>query len=85
MSNIENLENILKNELIPELDENLVELANLTQSWKCTQEDKEEFEDMKEMKKYFDDVLFDIQNNKLTQNDASDILEVLEDMRLDKE
>lgn len=85
MSNIENLKSILKDELIPELDENLIELANLTQSWKCTQEDKDEFEDMKEMKKYFDDVLADIQNNNLSQDDASDILEVLEDMRLDKE
>ena len=85
MNNIEKLEKILKEELIPELDSNLTELANITQSWKATTDDKEEFEDMKEMKKYFADVLEDIQNNKLQDEDAIEILEVLEDMRLDKE
>jgi len=85
MNNIKQLEKILTDELIPELDENLIELANITQSWKATTEDKEEFEDMKEMKKYFADVLEDIQNNKLQDEDAIEILEVLEDMRLDKE
>lgn len=85
MNNIVLLEKILKEELKPELDANLVELANITQSWKCTQEDKDEFEDMKEMNKYFDDVLSDIENKNLNEEDAIDILTVLEDMRLDQE
>lgn len=85
MSNVEKLEKILKEEFIPELDASLVELANITQSWKATQDDKDEFEDMKEMKKYFDDVIEDIINKKLDDNDASEILEVIEEMRLDKE
>jgi len=82
MSNIEKLEKVLKEEFIPELDESLVELANITQSWKATTEDKEEFEDLKEMKKYFDNVLEDIENKKLTEEDALEIIEVLDDMRL---
>ena len=82
MSNIEKLEKVLKEEFIPELDESLVELANITQSWKATTEDKEEFEDLKEMKKYFDNVLEDIESKKLTEEDALEIIEVLDDMRL---
>lgn len=82
MNNIEKLEKILNDELIPELEDSLLELININQSWKCTQEDKDELEDAKEMKKYFDDVYEDIKNSKLNEEDALDILEVLEEMRL---
>lgn len=84
MSKIETLEKILKEEFLPELEESLLELANITQSWKATSDDKEEFEDLKEMKKYFDNVMEDINNKNLTQEDASEILEVLNEMRLEK-
>jgi hypothetical protein len=36
------------------------------------------------MKAYFDEVELDISNNNITEEDALDILEVLEDMRLDE-
>lgn len=84
MSKIEQLEKTLKEEMLPELEEHLAELAKYTQSWKATTEDKEEFEDLKEMKEYFSNVLEDINNYKLTEDAASEILEVLEEMQLDK-
>ncbi len=84
MSNIEKLEKILKEEFIPELDESLLELANITQSWKATSDDKEEFEELKEMKKFFDKLVEDLDNNDIEEDEAIEIIEALDEMRLDK-
>ena len=84
MSNIEKLEKILKEEFIPELDESLLELANITQSWKATSDDKEEFEELKEMKKFFDKLVEDLDNNDIEEEEAIEIIEALDEMRLDK-
>ncbi len=83
MSNIEKLTILLKEEFLPELEESLSELAKYTQSWKATEEDKEEFEELKEMKSYFDNVMKDLSNNNLDEDAASQILEILEEIRLD--
>ena len=85
MSNIKKLEKILKEELIPELEENLEEMMDIVDRGKCSKDDKDELKYLEEMKAYFDEVELDISNNSLTEEDALDILEVLEDMRLDKE
>lgn len=82
MSHIAQLKNTLEKEFLPELDESLVEMANHVQSWKSTEEDKEEFEDLKEMKEYFSNVLNDIEKENLNEEDAKEILNVLEEMRL---
>ena len=85
MSNIKKLEKILKEELIPELEENLEEMMDIVDKGKCSKDDKDELKYLEEMKAYFDEVELDISNNNITEEDALDILEVLEDMRLDKE
>ena len=85
MSNIKKLEKILKEEVIPELDENLEEMMDIVDSGNCSKDDKDELKYLEEMKAYFDEVELDISNNSLTEEDALDILEILEDMRLDKE
>ena len=84
MSNIKKLEKILKEELIPELEENLEEMMDIVDRGKCSKDDKDELKYLEEMKAYFDEVELDISNNNITEEDALDILEVLEDMRLDK-
>ncbi|MFK2821388.1 hypothetical protein [Arcobacter sp. YIC-80] len=84
MSNVEKLEKILKEEFIPELDESLLELANITQSWKATSDDKEEFEDLKEMKKFFDNVVEDLEKNDINEEEALEIIQALDEMRLEK-
>ncbi|MDD4329337.1 MAG: hypothetical protein PHD79_05230 [Aliarcobacter sp.] len=83
MTNIEKLAKILKEELIPELDENLEEIMDIIDSGNCSKDDKDELKYLEEMKTYFDEVELDIENKNLTEEDALDILEVLEDMRLD--
>ena len=85
MSNIEKLAKILKEELIPELDENLEEMMDIIDSGDCSKDDRDELKYLEEMKAYFDEVELDITNNNLSEEDALDILEVLEEMRLDKE
>lgn len=83
MTNIEKLEKLLKEEFIPELDEVLLELANITQSWKATSDDKEEFEDLKEMKKFFDKVIEDLNENAINEDDAKELISAVEEMKLD--
>ena len=85
MSNIKKLENVLKEELIPELDESLEEIMDIVDSGDCSKDDRDELKYLEEMKAYFDEVELDISNNNLSEEDALDILEVLEEMRLDKE
>lgn len=85
MSNIKKLAKILKEELIPELDENLEEIIDIIDSGNGSKDDKDELKYLEEMKAYFDEVELDIANNNLSEEDALDILEVLEEMRLDKE
>ncbi len=82
MSNIEKLKKLLTEEFIPELEEALAELANINQSWKATTEDKEEFEELKEMKNFFDNILIDLNANDLTQDEAQEIIQAVEEMRL---
>lgn len=83
MTNTEKLEKLLKEEFIPELDEALLELANITQSWKATSEDKEEFEDLKEMKKFFDKVIEDLNENAINEDEAKELISAIEEMKLD--
>lgn len=83
MTNIEKLEKLLKEEFIPELDEALLELANITQSWKATSEDKEEFEDLKQMKKFFDKVIEDLNENAINEDEAKELISAIEEMKLD--
>jgi hypothetical protein len=56
---------------------------DIVDSQDCSKDDKDELKYLEEMKAYFDEVELDITNNKLTEEDALDILEVLEDMRLE--
>ena len=58
---------------------------DIIDSGDCSKDDKDELKYLEEMKAYFDEVELDIQNNNLSEEDALDILEVLEEMRLDKE
>lgn len=83
MTNTEKLEKLLKEEFIPELDEALLELANITQSWKATSEDKEEFEDLKQMKKFFDKVIKDLNENAINEDEAKELISAIEEMKLD--
>ncbi|MGB5919575.1 hypothetical protein [Arcobacter sp.] len=85
MDYIKDLETLLKTDVLVEVNENIKELETNLEKKKNSKELKDELKYMKEVKKYFDDVLLDIEKNTITQEQASDILEGLEDMKTDNQ
>ena len=84
MSNIKILEKLLTGDVMQEIDENIEELMDIVEGKKSTKEDKDELKYMEDIKLYFDEVLIDIESNNLKDEDAIEILEVLDEMRIDK-
>lgn len=87
MSNIKKLEELLKTDVLVEVNETINELEmNIKSTSKKDAKDlKAELEYIKQVKQYFDEVILDIQNDKLTEEQALDILEGLEDMRTENQ
>ena len=84
MNRIQTLEKILKEDVMVEIDENIDELMDICDDKKAKKEDKDELKYMEDIKLYFDEVLIDIEANNISEDDAQEILDVLEEMRLDK-
>lgn len=84
MDYIKELEEIVRKDVLVEVNDNLKEIEQRLQK-KSTKEVKEELAYMKKVKLYFDEVIADIENNSITQEDAQDILEGLEDMRVENQ
>ena len=85
MSKIKELEILLKEDVLVEVEENIEEALNILDKKKNNKEAKEELEYMEEIQAYFNDVILDIDNNKLSEKNAEDILEVLEEMRIENQ
>jgi len=85
MSKIKELEKLLKEDVLVEVEENIEEALNILDKKRNNKEAKEELEYMEEIQAYFNDVILDINNNKLSEKDAGDILEVLEEMRIENQ
>ncbi|RXK14588.1 hypothetical protein CP965_03845 [Halarcobacter mediterraneus] len=84
MDNIKKLEELVKNDVLVEVNENIEEIkAELSK--KKDKDLQEELEYMNKIKEFFDEVITDIENNKMTQEQALDILEGLEDMRIENQ
>ena len=76
MSNIKKLAKILKEELIPELDENLEEIMNIIDSGDYSKDDKDELKYLEEIKAYFtawENALVKIFENKYPKIEASNL------------
>lgn len=87
MSNIKKLDELLKTDVLVEIKETIDELeTNIkTASKKDAKVLKEELEYINQVKQYFDDVVLDIENKTLTEDQALDILDGLEDMRIENQ
>jgi len=88
MSYISQLEELLKTDVLLEVEQNLKDLEEelkTTKKKNDLKDIKEEIKYMQQVKKYFDEVITDIQNNSLSEDQALDILEGLEDMRADNQ
>lgn len=80
MNKIKKLEELLNTQVIVELDESIEEMMNIIDSKKNAKEEEKELEELEELKVYFEDVLLDIKSNKLNENDAVEILAILDEM-----
>ncbi|WP_321315145.1 hypothetical protein [Halarcobacter sp.] len=84
MDYIKELETLLKTDVLVEVNKDVQELEK-EYSQKKKKAIKEELEYMLKVKLYFDEVLIDIENNTITQEQALDILEGLEDMKVENQ
>ena len=80
LNKIKKLEELLNTQFIVELDESIEEMMNIIDSKKNAKEEEKELEELEELKVYFEDVLLDIKSNKLNENDAVEILAILDEM-----
>ena len=85
MNKIEELEKLLKEDIMCELEESIEELVSQIKKKKNNKDLKDEVKYLREVQKYFDDVLVDIDKKILTNEDAEEIMEALQDMRTDNQ
>ena len=85
MSKIETLEQLLKNDVLVEVNNEIKSIEKLISKQKNNDELKIELDYMVDVKKYYDEVLIHIEKKLLSEEDAIKILEDLEDMRADEE
>ena len=85
MSKIEKLEQLLKNDVLVEVNNEIKSIEKLISKQKNNDELKIELDYMVDVKKYYDEVLIHIEKKLLSEEDAIKILEDLEDMRTDEE
>ncbi|RBQ29259.1 hypothetical protein ACNSOS_11200 [Aliarcobacter vitoriensis] len=84
MSKIKELENILKDDVLIEVNDEIKAIENMLQK----KQDKDleiELEYYKDIKKFYDEALNQISRNELSEEEANNILLDLEDMRADED
>lgn len=85
MSKIKELEEILKKDVLVEVNEEIEALNKLISKEKKNKDLQIELEYMLDVKKFYDEVLLHIEQNSLTEEQAINLLADLEDMRADDE
>lgn len=81
MNKIEELEKLLRTDVLVEVNEEIKALDKLISENKDNEDYKIELDYMLDVKKFYDEVLLHIEKNKLSLEDAVNILQDLEDMR----
>mgnify|MGYP003393328579 CR=1 FL=1 len=85
MSKIKKLENILKTDVLVEVNDEINAIKKLILKQKNNTNLQDELIYMEDVKKYYDEVLVHIEKNLLKEEDAVKILQDLEDMREDED
>lgn len=80
MSIQKELEDLIKNEVLIEIEDYIDELFEIIASKKEDENTKEELKDMQEMKKDFEDMLVDLSNGELDDEECKEIMEEIHDM-----
>ncbi|PLY07461.1 MAG: hypothetical protein C0625_04605 [Arcobacter sp.] len=85
MSKVTELETLLKKDIMIELEESIEDLVSKVKKKNNDKALKEELKYMRDVQAYFDDVLVDIDKKILTEDDAEEILDALQDMKIENQ
>lgn len=85
MSSIEQLEKLLKTEVLVQVNEEIKTIEKLIKKQKNNEDLKIELNYMLDVKKYYDEVITHIEGKILKEEDAVKILQDLEDMTDDED
>ena len=85
MSIQKELEDLIKNEVLIEVEEYIDELFEIIASKKEDENTKEELKDMQEMKKDFEDMLVDLVHGDIDDEECKEIIQEINDMRNEDE
>lgn len=81
----EKLLNLIHNEVLPDIEEYLDELFELVASKKADAGVKDEIKDMQEMKKDFQEMVEELENDEIDDDEAQEIIDEIIDMKSLKE
>ena len=76
----EELENLIKNEVLVEIEDYIDELFEIIASKKEDDDTKEELSQMQEMKKDFEELLNDLEAGEIDDDEAQEIYDEIVDM-----
>ncbi len=85
MNVIDQLEKLLKTEVLIQVDEEIATIKKFLAKQKDSEDLKVELDYMLDVKKYYDQVVIHIEKKILSEEDAVKILQDLEDMRDDED
>ena len=85
MSIQKELEDLIKNDVLIEIEDYIDELFEIIAAKKEDDGIKEELKEMQEMKKDFEDMLVDLENGEIDDEECKEIIEEINDMRKDDE
>lgn len=85
MSKIEELETLLKTDVLVEVEEEIVAIEKLLKENSDNKNLKIELEYMQDVRKFYNEALSQIEKGQLSEEEANNILLDLDDMRADDE
>ncbi len=85
MSIQKELEDLIKNDVLEEIEDYIDGLFEIIASKKEDDSIKEELKQMQEMKKEFEEMLVDLSNGEIDDEECREIIEDINDMRKDEE
>ena len=85
MSIQKELEELIKNEVLIEIEDYIDELFEIIAAKKEDDDIKEELKHIQEMKKDFEDMLVDLANGEIDDEEAQEIMEEINDMRKEED
>ena len=85
MSIQKELEDLIKNEVLIEIEDYIDELFEIVAAKKENDEIKEELKQMQEMKKEFEDMLVDLVHGDIDDEECEEIIAEINDMRKEED